>query len=316
MYKTLYFCFAGAILLFSVIVVNIAPAINHLAEEFDEWPSLSCSLFNDKYKYAEKRTYASKEAKDETLEPIKKLKNRCERRKAMVGLEYTALNINLVCGFICTLLGFFHFFNIGDMGKIPSFAGLGTGIVGFVLTLVYVIESGLVFNDIDREFDSSGSIRIDSDGSYLKWDNSRDSYVCTFYDKDNEDSLYLKYSDYGNKFLNYNKDVIFREQEKKYEYFTRGGCNYQSLTSDVLFYKCKEFDEQHTLKKQKYYDEENKEIGECNKLFYINPETDNYKKRLYDHWLTTIILSCFIFLFDIALALFGFLLMSNSNKGL
>ena len=134
----------------------------------------------------------------------------------MVGLEYTALNINLVCGFICTLLGFFHFFNIGgDMGKIPSFAGLGTGIVGFVLTLVYVIESGLVFNDIDREFDSPGSIRIDSDGSFLKWDNSRNSYVCTFYDKDNKDSLYLKYSDYGNKFLNYNKDVYFMEQEKK-----------------------------------------------------------------------------------------------------
>ena len=223
MYKTLYFCFAGAILLFSVIVVNIAPAINHLAEEFDEWPYQSCSLFNDGYKYAEKAPYPSKEAKDETLEPIKKLKNRCERRKAMVGLEYTALNINLVCGFICTFLGFFHFFNIGDMGKIPSFAGLGTGIVGFVLTLVYVIESGLVFNDIDADIDveideyqfTNPNIRIDSDGSFLKWDNSRNSYVCTFYDKDNKDSLYLKYSDYGNKFLNYNKDIYFKEREKK-----------------------------------------------------------------------------------------------------
>lgn len=42
----------------------------------------------------------------------------------------------------------------------------------------------------------------------------------------------------------------------------------------------------------------------------------NRRKRIYDHWLTTIILSCFIFIFDIALALFGFLLMSNTNKGL
>ena len=300
MYKTLYFCFAGAILLFSVIVVNIAPAINHLAEEFDEWPYQSCSYYNDQYKDAEKATSNSNEEKDKKLEKIKKRKNRCERKKAMIGLEYTALNINLVCGFICTLLGFFLFFNIGgDMGKIPSFAGLGTGIVGFVLTLVYVIESGLVFNDI----------------------SSRNYYVCTFYDKDNEDSLYLKYSDYGNKFLNYNKDVIFREQEKKYEYYPtfRRGCNYLSLTSDV-FSTCKIYDEihdeDHTLKKMKYYDGENKEIGDCNKLYYIDDVTNNYKKRLYDHWLTTIILSCFIFLFDIALALFGFLLMSNSNKGL
>ena len=336
MYKTLYFCFAGAILLFSVIVVNIAPAINDLVEG-SYWSSRSCSYLNDEYKYTKSKKvpgdYLTQEQKDEELDYYKKAKNRCERKKAMVGLEYTALNINLVCGFICTLLGFFHFFNIGgDMGKIPSFAGLGTGIVGFVLTLVYVIESGLVFNDID----GSGEIRIDSDGSFLKWDNSRNSYVCTFYDKDNKDSLYLKYSDYGNKFLNYNKDVYFKEEEKKYEYEShshsgnsnikvhRGGCNYKGysngdldLYSGNLFYNCKLYEEKKdTLAKLEYFDNSNK-IGDCNKLYYINTYIrNNSNKRLYDHWLTTIILSCFIFIFDIALALFGFLLMSNSNKGL
>ena len=327
MYKTLYFCFAGAILLFSVIVVNIAPAINHLAYEFDHWPSLSCSLINDQYKDAEKAPYASNEEKDETLEPIKKAKNRCERKKAMVGLEYTALNINLVCGFICTFLGFFHFFNIGDMGKIPSFAGLGTGIVGFVLTLVYVIESGLVFNDIS----DTGGYRIDSDGSILKFDKSRDSYVCTFYDKDDNDWNTLKYSDYGIKFLNYNKDVYFKEQEKKYEYYSMNlndagepnggasGCNiYGSTIIHTLLDNCKLYDEKTDyLRKIEYYDELGNKKGDCNKLYYINPNIrNNSNKRLYDHWLTTIILSCFIFIFDIALALFGFLLMSNSNKGL
>ena len=314
MYKTLYFCFAGAILLFSVIVVNIAPAINHLVEESLIWPYQSCSYYNDQYKDAEKATYNSNEEKDKRLEQIKKKKNRCERKKAMIGLEYTALNINLVCGFICTFLGFFHFFNIGDMGKIPSFAGLGTGIIGFVLTLVYVIESGLVFNDITY----SREIRIDSDGSYLKWDNSRNSYVCTFYDKDNEDSLYLKYSDYGNKFLNYNKNVYFMEQEKKYEYkFTSDeGCNYY-ISASNLFNRCKDYDEKKgPFGKYEYSDELGNKKGDCNKLYSIDDVTNNSKKRIYDHWLTTIILSCFIFIFDIALALFGFLLMSNSNKGL
>lgn len=325
MYKTLYFCFAGAILLFSVIVVNIAPAINHIDEDFNDWPSLSCSLINDEYKYAEKSTYNSNEEKDKTLERIKKRKNRCERKKAMVGLEYTALNINLVCGFICTLLGFFHFFNIGEMGKIPSFAGLGTGIVGFVLTLVYVIESGLVFNDISESRD----IRIDSDGSILKFDNSRNSYVCTFYDKDDNDWVFLKYSDYGIKFLNYNKDVYFKEQEKKYEYYTidltgltngASGCNLYEPTGMSLYTvlgNCKSYDEKTDfLRKREYYDELHNKKGDCNKLYYIDNVENNSKKRLYDHWLTTIILSCFIFIFDIALALFGFLLMSNSNKGL
>ena len=319
MYKTLYFCFAGAILLFSVIVVNIAPAINGLVSG-GYWSSLSCSYLNDEYKNIESKKVPDnmQEYKNKQLDYYKKEKNRCERKKAMVGLEYTALNINLVCGFICTLLGFFHFFNIGEMGKIPSFAGLGTGIVGFVLTLVYVIESGLVFNDIDREFGSNGKIRIDSDGSYLKWDDSRNSYVCKFYDKDNEDSVYLKYSDYGNKFLNYNKDVYFKEEEKKYEYYETvyGGCNHL-ISSSNLFDICKKYDEKkNPLGKLEYFDDEGNKKGICNKLYYIEDVRDNSNKKIYDHWLTTIILSCFIFIFDIALALFGFLLMSNSNKGL
>lgn len=331
MYKTLYFCFAGALLLFSVIVVNIAPAINGLIPGA-YWSSLSCSYINDQHKYTKKEKvpedYPTQEEKDVEVDSLKKEKNRCERKKAMVGLEYTALNINLVCGFICTLLGFFHFFNIGEMGKIPSFAGLGTGIVGFVLTLVYVIESGLVFNDIDGQ----KAIRIDSDGAFLKWDNSRNSYVCKYYDKDNKDSLYLKYSDYGNKFLNYNKDVYFKEQEKKYEYYPhsidhgnfnnvdvhRGGCNYyDDLNAYSLFSQCKSYDEKKdNLDKLEYFDESGNKKGDCNKIFYIDYDvTDNEKKKIYDHWLTTIILSCFIIIFDIALALFGFLLMSNSNKG-
>ena len=305
-------------------MVNIAPAINGLVSR-SSWSYQSCSYLNDKYKYTKSKKVpgeiATQEEKDKDLDDLKKEKNRCERKKAMVGLEYTALNINLVCGFICTLLGFFLFFNIGgDMGKIPSFAGLGTGIVGFVLTLVYVIESGLVFNDIDREFGSSGSIRIDSDGSFLKWDNSRNSYVCTFYDKDNEDSLYLKYSDYGNKFLNYNKDVQFMIQEKKYEYKTISdeGCNLYGTIPSNIFDRCKNFDEKKvSLGKYEYFDELGNKKGDCNKLYWINDQiTYNSRKRIYDHWLTTIILSCFIFIFDIALALFGFLLMSNSNKGL
>jgi hypothetical protein len=334
MYKTLYFCFAGGILLLSVIVVNIAPAINGLVRG-SSWSYQSCKSFSDNYKYTEKKeitNYYTKEEKEADLDDIKKAKTMCERKKAMVGLEYTALNINLVCGFICTLLGFFHFFNIGDVGKVASFAGLGTGIVGFVLTLVYVIESGLVFNDISIDDDSS--FRIDPDGAFLKWDNSRNRYVCIYFDKNDRYSLYLKYSNYGNKFLNYNKDISFMVQDKNYKYYNHlisedlgieyhsGGCNYYSIANGIhfnpssMFDTCKDLeDKKIPFEKLGYYDGDNKKIGDCNKLFYIKTFTDNKKKRLYDHWLTTIILSCFIFILDILLALFGFLLMSNSGKG-
>ncbi len=100
--------------------------------------------------------------------------------------------------------------SIGNVGKIAGLIGLGGGAIGFVLTLVYVIESGLVFNDID----GSGNLRINSDGAILEWDSSKGSYTCIFYDEDNDDSVLLRYSDYGNKYLNYKKDIKFITQEK------------------------------------------------------------------------------------------------------
>ena len=236
MNKILYLCCAGSILLFSIIVVNIAPYINGIIENSQYWSMDSCKHYSDQYKSDKDKDaayFGSQDAKDETLDQDKKDKNRCERKQAMAGLEYTALNINLIFGFICTLLGFLYFFNIGEIGKITSYVGIGTGIVAFVLTFVYVIESGLVFNDRDE----TPYLKLDSDGAILEWDNNKNSYVCLFYDKDNKDSVHLKYSDYNNKYLGYTKEFNFREEEKNYEFYdinfidlsNNEGCNIDSL---------------------------------------------------------------------------------------
>ena len=52
--------------------------------------------------------------------------------------------------------------------------------------------------------------KIDSELAYMKWDNTKNSSVYIFYDKDNKDSLYLKYSDYKNKYLNYKKKLLMQ----------------------------------------------------------------------------------------------------------
>lgn len=281
MYKLLYFCMAGGILLFSVIVVNIAPAIN-LGLQY--WSQQSCKYLGDTIK-----NMKDNNASDDILDPYRRRKTRCERRQAMVGLEFAALNCNLVFGFICALLGFFLFFNIGDVGKIASFAGLGAGIVGFVLTFVYVIESGLVFND----YADSSIPRIDSDGVWAELDGNK--YKCKYYKEKKSEAFYLRFSDYGNKYLNYNKDIQF--QENKYEEMNR--C--KSRGDD---YFC--IDEL-----------QNKKITingkDCNKLYYFENATDNHRKVIYERWLTTIILSCIIFILDVGLALFGFLVNSGSK---
>ena len=282
MFKLLYFCMAGGILLFSVIVVNIAPAIN-LGLQF--WSQQSCKYLGDTIK-----NMKDNNAPDDSLDPYRRMKTRCERRQAMVGLEFAALNCNLVFGFVCALLGFFLFFNIGDVGKIASFAGLGAGIVGFVLTFVYVIESGLVFND----YADSSIPRIDSDGVWAELDG--DKYKCKYYKEKKSEAFYLRFSDYGNKYLNYNKDIQF--QENKYEEMNR--CKSRgddSFCIDKLL---------------------NKKISrggkDCNKLYYFDVDaTDNHRKVIYERWLTTIILSCIIFILDVGLALFGFLVNSGSK---
>ena len=124
----------------------------------------------------------SSDQKDEILKPIKKEKTRCDRRKAMNGLEYVVSNVNIIFGFVCAFAGFLLYFNIGNLGndgKYIGLIGLGCGVVGFVLSLAYVIESGLVFTDVDGELLNINSnyisyqAKIDSDGAYLKWNDSK-----------------------------------------------------------------------------------------------------------------------------------------------
>ena len=307
MKKLLYFCMAGGILLFSIIVVNISPSISLGFNNSSE----SCSYYADKYEYDDKKDLVKdygndKERKDKRLYEDKKQKTRCERGKAMTGLEYAALNINIVCGFVCTLLGFIYYFNITDVRKIACFVGLGTGIVGFVLTLVYVIESGLVFNDND----GSSELRMDSDGAVMEYNSKAGRYKCIYYKKEKYDSIYRRYSDYGNKYLNYYKDV--RPEEKNYKFQQ---CTIDSLMLSSLSYeRCKSFDEDNNLNSGKliYTDDQGQKKGECDKLGLAEIYENNAHKRIYDHWLTTIIFCCFIFLLDIGLAIFAFLNLSDS----
>ena len=322
MFKLLYFCMAGGILIFSVIVVNIAPAINNLVDS-QSWSQYSCKYLADKLKITKDSKvcdssdcdYNTQDEKDYAVDDAKMDKTQCERRQAMVGLEYASLNCNLVFGFICALLGFFLFFNIGDVGKIASFAGLGAGIVGFVLTFVYVIESGLVFNSASDITDDNGYRipRLASDGSFLEWDDSKKTYTCKFYKKKNHESVYLRFSNYRNKFLNYYKDLYFNPDKLKEEIGCRldnvYGINRQNYP--ITYKNCKTVDEAsspYSFARKTYDGDKN-----CDKIYYISDTTDNQYKVIYDRWLTTIILSCFIMLLDIGLAIFGFLVNSGSK---
>ena len=102
----------------------------------------------------------------------------------MYGLEYSSLIIDVICGFVCTILGLLHYFDIGrPFEKVTGIIGLATGIIGFVLTLVYIIYSGYIFtNDPYIDEDGHFIIRRDSDWAYAKYENGK-GYKCLFYKK-------------------------------------------------------------------------------------------------------------------------------------
>ena len=76
---------------------------------------------------------------------------------------------------------------------------------------------------------------------------------------------------------------------------------------------CKSFDEDSNLNRPRleYINDQGQKIGECDKLGLGSTYDNNSNKKVYDHWLTTIIFSCFIFLMDIGLAIFAFLNLSD-----
>lgn len=329
MSKLIFFCVSSALLLFSIIVINILPPLG------GSWYDESCNSISDDQKYLEDKTLndlggITQDYKNDVINIYKRNKKICNRKKAMVALQYTAFNLNIIFGFVCAFLGFLQYLEIKNI-EITGIIGLGCGFIGFVLTLVFVIESGLVFNDID----DSNNLRIDSDGAVLELKDS--NYKCIFYDKNDKFALYRRYSDYGNKFLNYKKEVKHMNEDKNYEYIqcsyslfgsgnsfpygpsTGSSLNYLSKYNalNILEFNkyCKNLEEKITsLQKMEYRDDTGKSLGDCNKLYLFLNESDNEKKNLYDRWLTSIILSCFILLLNIGVAVFGFLLFNSSGK--
>ena len=347
MKNLLFLCIATCIFILSVIVLNIAPIINGLLGKgirdsngetnSDGWFDKDCDYYNDNYKINKKisleETGRTQEEQDEYIEFLKEGRDKCNRNKAMAGLEYSAFNANVIFGLTCAILGLLKYFG-NNLGKSIAFIGIASGIIGFVLAFVYVIYSGIIFTQdvANKNYDSfshtyqNALIKVDSEGAHLKWDDSKGGYVCIFYDKDNKDSVYLKYSDYGSKYLNYNKDVYFKEDSKRYEYYRVGtvgittGC-FENSNPENFWENCKSYDEGQPFlpdpdvkQKAEIYDDSEKKLGECDKLYFIVENKSNAKKILYNQWLTTIILGIFISIFDIGLTIFGFLLLMDLNK--
>ena len=298
----IFFACGTLIVILSVAVFNTGPIIN---SKFDEnWGTLNCQNISDHYdqvkgEYKE-NTEELKKKKKEELDITKQKLNSCNRKKAMYDLEYSAFIIDVVAGFICSILGLLHYTEsnneIKAFAKKSGLIGLIFGAIGFVMTLVYLIYSVLVYTK-----DTDNVIKADENGVYANWNSANNVYICKFYKENDINSMKATFSEYGKKQYNYNKDSYIT-----YEYSSDS--ERKRCSNDDYKKKCEDKNN-FTLTSDPTYVNDGKR---CENI-YIEPKSDYKNKDLNDRWLTTIILSAIIILCTICIALFGFLIFKENG---
>jgi len=81
--------------------------------------------------------------------------------------------------------------------------GIVCGVIGLILTLVYVIYNGVVYTNY---YDDDNIYKVDGDGAFAELKDG--NYKCFYYkESKGEEALIAKYSDLIKKQYNYNKDL-------------------------------------------------------------------------------------------------------------
>ena len=299
---TIFFCCACCILVLTIVNLSIGPIVSGtLQDNFvnEDLGTLNCKLAKDTWDDA-------KDAPNHNDDAIKYfeeyLYNTCQREKGMHDMEYTAFIFDIVIGFICGLLGFLHIFEVKkDFVSNTGLIGLICGIIGFILTFVYVIFNGLVYTTVYAvSVGSNGNINgiYKRDGDYAIAEKDGDTFKCLYFDNQyNSFSAFAKLSDLGKKQYNYDKDIV-----KDYATATFSNC----LATTTIINSC--------ITQEKFDPNDSNinpyKTNQCKAIYVPNISATQgiENKDLSDRFLTTLILSLFVCLANIGLALFGFLL--------
>ena len=318
----LFFCCACCVLILTIINLSIGPIISgKVGVDFDSnnnmlfrWGTVNCGFYQDIYdEYKKAHPEMTKEEKKYEFEWMIDC---CKRKKGMHDMEYTAFIFDIVIGFVCSLMGLLHFLDVKkDFVEKTGLIGLCCGGVGFILTLVYAIFNGIVYTNYYDNYNRI--VKRNGDGAFAELKGNE--YESLYFDKKgNEHAFYAKYSDLIKKQYNYDKDL--QDSYKKDEVkncrvaspciFTGDIDEYNSCQSSFsgidivdLCEDEKTFPAYSSGTPRYPYDGTNA----CKNL-YAPIENEITNKDKSDRFLTALILSLFVCLANIGLALFGFLL--------
>ena len=285
----IFFICSCIIMLLTAINLSVGPIISKKVGKdayFGNWATLNCEKKSDEYEF-EARLISSKRIKY----TYKREKDECYRKKAMYNLEYSSFIIDFCIGFVCSLLMLLHLMGQKqDFIQKTGLIGFICGIVGFILTFVYVVYNGIVYTTYYDHDD----LRYKKDSFGIFAQKNGDKYECFYHDEPaNGYSLIAKYSDLIKRQYNYDKDLVD---------------SYQS--SDVI--RCKESID--VCINGKVIPSSSVTDSSCDYLYAdANPATDFKNKDKSQRFLTALILSLFVCIAHIGLAIFGFLLFKSTN---
>jgi hypothetical protein len=308
MNKTLIFLIlATCTVIISVAVLSVAPNVNNAFGQSENWATHNCELISDRIKLLK-----------EDITTLKKIKSLCYRQKAMHNMEYAAFIINIILGFVCADLALIHYLGFGKDFEIKTgVIGFIAGVIGFILTLVYVCYSGYIFtNDVAfLDFSLSPTSisyiypspeklyeKLYSNGAKYKWKSDEDpddehkgKYV-TLYENDRDDnSNLIRYKDLGKKQYNYNS--------KYYKSYHRYN------DKDEKENKCQDpFNGPSSPSKEAKFPNSGDDF--CEYLF-AEPAKGIKNKKIFDKWLSSLILACVVLLTNLGVAVFGLLHCAN-----
>ena len=288
-----------ALIVLTIVTICTAPNINGI---IDAEPSENCQKNIDEYDYTKEQYKDPTDSQKQEINHLKQSINLCKRRKAVYGLEFSSLIIDIVLGSVCCLLGLLHYFDVGKVFlKITGIIGLATGIIGLILTVFYLGYSSYIFNN-----DYSEETKLYDNGAILKIVDGK--YAYNFNDDDAQENQYYmraKFKDLGKKAYNYDS----KRYKDSLESTDRSSIRYCSLAVE-------DPDPSSTYHDSDYY-KGNSKVGECESIWTVGYATEyGYEnKYLYDRWLTSIILSAFICLCNLGVAIFGLLIFLNGDSG-
>jgi len=281
----IFFCCACGILLFTIINLSVGPIISKTIGK--SWGIGNCKYLSD---VCDESTDSGDELKygDEWK------RDRCNNRKGMHDMEYTSFIFNAVIGFVCGLLGLLHLLDLKkEFVSKTGLIGLGCGIVGFIFSFVYVILNGIVYTSYYTTDNGNSMYKRDSDGVFAEKKGTY--FECIYFDSQyNTHALMAKYSDLIQKQYNYDKDLV-----KSYNNIP-SACK-QDPDSICTNQDGKILASTYPSCDKLYADDYDENIGITN-------------KDISDRFLTTLLLSLFVCLANIGLAIFGFLLFRTPGE--